>query len=189
MNSRHMETFYAAERAVWRRWLRANYKKKQEIWLVYYRKGSGKPRIGYNDAVEEALCFGWIDSNVRKLDEQSFAQRFSPRNPKSRFSQANKERLRRLVALGRVARDVLASVASALEEENMLPKDILDAIRANKPAWTNFQRFSDAYKRIRVAFIDGARGRPQEFHKRLAYFIRMTEHGRQFGFGGIEKYY
>lgn len=189
MNSARMETFYAADRAAWRRWLRANYRKKREIWLVYYRKGTGKPRIEYNDAVEEALCFGWIDSNVRKLDERTFAQRFSPRNPKSQYSQANKERLRRLVALGRVARDVLPALGPALEEANTLPGDILDAIRANKRAWKNFQRFSDAYKRIRIAFIDGARGRPQEFRKRLAYFIRMTEQNRQFGFGGIEKYY
>ncbi len=184
-----METFHTADRAAWRRWLRSNYKKKPEIWLVYYRKGSGKPRIEYNDAVEEALCFGWIDSNVRKLDEQRFAQRFSPRNPKSPYSQANKERVRRLVALGRVARDVLPGLAPALEEANTLPRDILDAIRAHKRAWANFQRFSDAYKRIRIAFIDGARGRPREFRKRLAYFIRMTEQDRQFGFGGLEKYY
>ncbi len=184
-----LETFYTAERRVWRRWLRQNYKRKPEIWLVYYRKGSGKARIQYNDAVEEALCFGWIDSTVRKLDEQRFAQRFSPRKPHSPYSQANKERLRRLAAEGRVAREVLPTLASVLHERTQFPHDILEAIKSNREAWRNFQRFSAGYKRIRIAFIDGARRRPAEFRKRLDYFIRMTEKNRQFGFGGIEKYY
>ena len=72
-------------------WLRQQYKTEKEIWLVYYKKGSGKPRIEYNDAVEEALCFGWIDSTVRSIDENRFAQRFSPRKPNSKYSPANKE--------------------------------------------------------------------------------------------------
>lgn len=189
MPSHRLETFYSADRRAWRRWLRRNYKTKQEIWLIYYRKSSGKPRIGYNDAVEDALCFGWIDSTVKKLDEKRFAQRFSPRQPKSRYSQANKERLRNLVARGKVAREVLATLGDALSEETAVPPDILRAIKANKTAWENFGKFSESYKRIRIAFIQGARRRPAEFRKRLEYFIRMTEKGRQFGFGGIEKYY
>lgn len=184
-----LETFYTSDRRVWRRWLRQNHKTKKEIWLIYYRKASGKPRLEYNDAVEEALCFGWIDSTVRKLDDLSFAQRFSPRNPKSHYSQANVERLRKLAADGRVADGVLKAIGSLLAQQPALPADILKAIRKNKEAWRNFQRFSDSYKRIRIAFIEGARRRPTEFRKRLDYFIRMTEKNRQFGFGGIEKYY
>ncbi len=178
-----------SSRVQWRRWLKKNYRIEKEIWLVYYRKSSGKPRIPYNDAVEEALCFGWIDSNVKKLDEQRFAQRFSARKPKSAYSQANKERLRRLVADGKVMQDVLSTLGDISEEKFEIPRDILKAIRAEKLAWKNFQTFSEGYKRIRIAFIDGARNRPQEFQKRLNYFIKMTERNKQFGFGGIEKYY
>ena len=87
------KTLYAAKRAEWRKWLKQNYKTEKEIWLVFYKKSSGKPRIEYNDAVEEALCFGWIDSTVKKIDDESFAQRFSRRNPKTGYSQSNKERL------------------------------------------------------------------------------------------------
>ena len=183
------QVFYAATRAEWRKWLKKNYKTEKEIWLVYYKKTSGKPRVEYNDAVEEALCFGWIDSNVKKIDEERFAQRFSRRNPKTGYSQANKERLAKLVAEGKVMKDVLATLGDIASEEFETPKDILEAIKENKEAWKNFQKFSETYKRIRIAFIDGARNRPQEFQKRLNYFVKMTEKNKQFGFGGIDKYY
>jgi uncharacterized protein YdeI (YjbR/CyaY-like superfamily) len=183
------ETLYVVKRQDWRKWLRENYRTKQEVWLVYYKKDSGKPRIEYNDAVEEALCFGWIDSIVRSLDEQRFAQRFSPRKPGSKYSPANKERLKDLLRKKKVIKEVRETLEDLSEEEFTIPEDILAAIRSNKQAWNNFQKFSDAYKRIRIGFIEGARKRPDEFRKRLAYFIRMTEQNKQFGFGGIEKHY
>lgn len=179
---------HVSDRKKWRAWLK-KHKSEKEIWLVYHKKHTGKPRIPYNDAVEEALCFGWIDSIVKTIDEDRFAQRFSPRNPKSSYSQANKERLRELIRRGQVAKDVLATLGGVTEEEFEIPPDILKAIKASKEAWKNLQGFSPAYLRIRIAFIDGARNRPQEFKKRLKHFIEMTEKNKQFGFGGIEKYY
>jgi uncharacterized protein YdeI (YjbR/CyaY-like superfamily) len=99
---------HIVNRREWRAWLRKHYKSEKEIWLVSYKKHTGKPRILYNDAVEEALCFGWIDSTVRTLDDKRFAQRFSPRRPGSPYSQANKERLRSLVSKRKVVREVAA---------------------------------------------------------------------------------
>ena len=183
------KTVYFSDRQSWRNWLAQHYDKEKEIWLVYPKKSSGKPRIVYNDAVEEALCFGWIDSTTKRIDENSYAQRFSPRNPKSTYSETNKQRLRKLVAEGKVIPSVQAAIKDFLEEEFVMPKDILEAVKANKQAWENFQKFSFSYKRIRVAYIEGARNRPNEFKKRLENFIKMTEKNRQFGFGGIEKYY
>jgi uncharacterized protein YdeI (YjbR/CyaY-like superfamily) len=180
---------YVTERDAWRAWLAENYDKEKEIWLIFPKKASGKPRIPYNDAVEEALCFGWIDSRVKRINENSYAQRFSPRNPNSKYSQANKVRLRELVRLGKVLPSAQATLGDVLNEEFTVPADILEEIKANKQAWKNFQRFSPEYKRIRVAFIEGARNRPAEFRKRLKYFIEMSEKNKQFGFGGIEKYY
>lgn len=181
---------YATRREEWRLWLEGHYKTESEIWLVYYKAHTGKPRIAYNDAVEEALCFGWIDSTVRTIDEDSFAQRFSLRNPKSKYSQANKERLRALARQGKIIPEVLATHGDVLEDEGFeIPADILEAIKTSMVAWVNFQGFSPVYVRIRIAFIDAARNRPQEFEKRLRYFIRMTEKNEQFGFGGIEKHY
>jgi uncharacterized protein YdeI (YjbR/CyaY-like superfamily) len=175
--------------AAWRAWLEAHYRSEKEIWLVYTRQHTGKPRIPYNDAVEEALCFGWIDSTVRSLDDDRYAQRFSVRNPKTPYSQANKERLRELIRQGKVAEDLLATLGHLENETFEIPADILAAVQANPQAWENFQRFSAPYVRIRVAFIDSARKRPAEFDKRLRYFIEMTAKNKQFGFGGIEKYY
>ncbi len=186
---RKLELFYTADRREWRQWLRRYHKAKMEVWLVYYRKGTGKPRLAYNDAVEEALCFGWIDSTVRKLDDQRFAQRFSPRKPNSPYSQANKERLHNLIAARKVLPDIVAGLGDTLRVKPEVAADILEAIKANPKAWDNYQSLSESYRRIRIAFVEGARGRPAEFKKRLAYFIRMIEKKRLFGFGGIDKYY
>ena len=183
------KTLYITTRKVWRNWLKKNYNTEKEIWLVYPRKATGKPRIEYNDAVEEALCFGWIDSIVKKFDEESTVQRFSPRKPKAKYSQANIERLRSLVAKKKVMKELAETLGDILNEEVVIPPDILKAIKANKTAWKNFQKFSEPYKRIRIAFIHGARHRPEEFKKRLRHFIEVTEKNKMFGFGGIEKHY
>ena len=183
------KTLHVTNRKDWRKWLREHYKTGKEIWLVYYKKGTDKPRIAYNDAVEEALCFGWIDSIVKTLDEERTAQRFSPRRTKSKYSPANKERLRKLVKQRRVIKEVRETLGNLSEEKFEIPNDILKAIKANREAWINFQKFSDAYKRIRIGFIEGARNRPDEFQKRLRYFIKMTEKNKQYGFGGIEKHF
>jgi uncharacterized protein YdeI (YjbR/CyaY-like superfamily) len=183
------KTLHVTNRKDWRKWLRQHYKTEKEIWLVYYKKATGKPRIEYNDAVEEALCFGWIDSTLKPLDEERNAQRFSPRRPGSTYSPANRERLRKLLRQRKVIKKVRETLGNLLEEAFEIPGDILKAIQASPEAWKNFQRFSDAYKRIRIGFIDGARNRPEEFQKRLRYFLKMTEKNKQYGFGGIEKHY
>ena len=183
------KTLHVTNPKDWRKWLREHYKTEKEIWLVYDKTETGKPRILYNDAVEEALCFGWIDSTLKTLDETRMAQRFSPRNPKSKYSPANKERLRALLKQHKVIKEVREALGDLSEEKFEMPEDILKAIQANKEAWKNFQKFSEAYKRIRIGFIDGARKRPEEFKKRLRYFIKMTEKNKQYGFGGIEKHY
>lgn len=139
--------------------------------------------------MEEALAFGWIDSTVKKIDENATAQRFTPRNPKSGYSQANIERLRKLMEEGRVIPAVREAVAPILAKEFIFPADIMAKIKANKIAWKNFRAFSPAYQRIRVGYVEGARARPAEFQKRLNNLINKSEKNKQFGFGGIEKYY
>jgi uncharacterized protein YdeI (YjbR/CyaY-like superfamily) len=175
------KTLYVTDREEWRAWLEENHAREKEIWLVYYRKGSGKGRIPYNDAVEEALCFGWIDSTNKSIDEERLAQRFSPRSPKSGFSPMNKERVRRLIEQGRMTQAGLDMLGDALEGEFEVPADIEEALRADVQVWENFQQFPESYKRIRVGWIDGARHRPEEFEKRLRYFVKMTRQGKRFG--------
>jgi uncharacterized protein YdeI (YjbR/CyaY-like superfamily) len=183
-----VDTFYAKNRREWRAWLSKNHKTANEIWLVYYRKETGKPRVSYNDAVEEALCYGWIDSIIRKVDDERFAQKFSPRRPKSVLSQMNRERVRKLIANKKMTKAGLAAIAHVYDPEDdevdafEVPKDILKELKSDKGTWRNFQSFPDEYKRIRVAWIDAARVRPEEFEKRLRYFLKMTKQGKRFGY-------
>jgi uncharacterized protein YdeI (YjbR/CyaY-like superfamily) len=181
------KTLYVADRKAWRTWLSRHYRKEKEVWLVYYKKASGKPRIPYNDAVEEALCFGWIDSIVKKVDDERFAQRFSPRRRGSVLSQMNRERIRELISEGRMTRAGLVAVSHAFKagaaDAFVFPKRILDAIRKDKAAWENFKKMPESYKRIRIAYIKGRRRQGEEaFRKSLANFIRMTAKNRRFGF-------
>jgi len=183
------KTLNIKNREEWAAWLAVNHYKEKEIWPVYYNKKSGRGRIGYNEAVEEALGFGWIDSTIKSIDEFSSAQRFTPRNLKSGYSQANIERSRRLVEEGRVIPSVRAAAAPILAKKFIFPPDIIAKLKANKAAWENFQKYSPAYRRIRIGYVEGARARPDEFNKRLDNLIKKLANNKQFGFGGIEKYY
>ena len=179
-----------SNRSKWRAWLRRNYKTAGAVWLVFYKKHTGRPRIAYNDAVEEALAFDWIDSTTKRVDEDRFAQRFTPRGPKSPYSEANLARLRAMAAKGRVVPEVLAKVRPLLVEKPLIiPPDILAALKADPQTWKNFRALSDAYKRIRIGYIVGARDRPDEFAKRLGNLLKMTKKNRLIGFGGIQKHY
>jgi uncharacterized protein YdeI (YjbR/CyaY-like superfamily) len=96
------ETLYVTTREEFRTWLAANHAGKSEIWLVNYKKATGKPTIPYVDAVEEAICFGWIDGFEKSMDAERFATRFTPRRPKSNWTETNKERARRMIAEGKM---------------------------------------------------------------------------------------
>lgn len=179
-----------SRRREWRAWLSRNHAAAKEVWLVFPKKHTGAPRLPYNDAVEEALAFGWIDSTARRIDEDRYAQRFTPRRAGSAYSEANLARLRAMAAKGQVIPEVLEKVRPLLVEKPVsVPRDILAALKADPETWANFKAFSDAYKRIRLGYIEGARDRPQEFAKRLLNFLKMTKANRLIGFGGIQKHY
>ena len=141
----------------------------------------GKPSLPYNDAVEEALCFGWIDSTVKKIDAERNAQRYTPRRPNSPFSEMNKERVRRLIAAGLMTPAGLAAAGDLSTEKFTIAEDILQALKADAQAWQNFRAFPESYQRIRVGWIEGARKRPADFEKRLRYFIKMTAANKKYG--------
>jgi uncharacterized protein YdeI (YjbR/CyaY-like superfamily) len=182
------KTFYPPNRKAWREWLKKHAKTEKEVWLIYYQKRSGKTRIAYNDAVEEALCFGWIDSTVKTYDAERIVQKFSPRKRNSPYSQINKERLGRLIQQRKVSPDVLATLGDITTEAFTIPKDILRTLKANPTVWENFQHYSGSYQRIRIAYIESGKRRPGAYEKRLRHFLAMTEQDKQFGFG-IETYF
>ena len=153
-------------------------------------KESKEPALSYNDAVEEALCFGWIDSTIKHIDPAHRAQRFTPRKKGSPYSRPNIERLIWLDGQGMLHPSVRECVLPLLRTPYVFPTDIVDAIQADAAAWENYEKLSEPYKRIRVAYIDAARKRPDEFKKRLESFIKKTREGKIItGYGGIDKYY
>ena len=177
-----MKTLYVTNRTDWRKWLEKYHGSEKEVWLVYYRKRTGKPRISYEDAVEEALAFGWIDSIQKGIDDESFAQRFSPRKNTANWSEANKERVRRLINIGRMTPAGMAKIGDALKEERVTPKDdILSALKKDKIIWENYNGFPGSYKNVRIGWIEASRKRPAEFRKRLDYFLKMTGKNKMFG--------
>jgi uncharacterized protein YdeI (YjbR/CyaY-like superfamily) len=189
------KTLDVKDREEWRLWLSKNYDKEKEIWLIYYRKSSGKKRIPYKDCVEEALCYGWIDGIVKGIDEEKFCQRFSPRRPNSNLSEMNKENIRRMIKAGKMTPVGLKAVSKSFNHEEdkkkklVIAPDILKAIKSNKEAWANFQKLSDGYKKIRIAYIEHYRGynldnskdKDKIFKQKLAYFLKMTAKGKTYG--------
>ena len=183
------KTLYVDNRKSWHLWLSRHHKTEPEVWLIYYRKESGKPRISYDDAVLEALCYGWIDSTVKKIDKERFAQRFSPRRPKSVLSQMNRERIRELIKEKRVTKAGLEAVAHVFDpktdriEKPEIPPGILKALRADKNAWKHFQKMPPSYQRIRIAYIEDRKRHGLNMYKKaLAHFIKMTALDKRIGF-------
>ena len=180
------KTLYVADRRTWRAWLRKHHKTAGEIWLIYYKKGASRPRIPYNDAVEEALCFGWIDSILKPINHKKYAQRFSPRRNTSQLSAMNEERVRRLIRQRRMTRSGLEAIRHRFDSvaktgRVRIPSDILTALKLDRTIWYNFSRFPESYKRIRIGWIDASRHRPTVFRQRLGYFLKMTRLNKRFG--------
>ncbi len=182
------KTLYLTDRAKWRSWLAMNHKNEKEIWLVYYRKSSGKPRLPYNDAVEEALCFGWIDSIQKGIDLEKFAQRFTPRKPNSSLSEANRKRIRELIKEGKMTKAGLEAVSGSFDASKdqtdnwSIAPDILEALKTDELAWKNFQKLPAGYKKVRIGFIESRRRHGNEmFQRSLRHFIKMTARNKRFG--------
>jgi uncharacterized protein YdeI (YjbR/CyaY-like superfamily) len=184
------KTLYVASREEWRAWLEDHHRSETEVWLIYYKKQSGRPRIPYDHAVEEAICFGWIDSIVKRMDDERFAQKFTPRRDASRWSALNKRRLRKLIRDGRMTEAGLATVdATALDEEPDakpsaramdLPRALKQALMANPKAWKNFQNLAPSYRRHYVGWIMQAK-KEETRVRRLREAIGLLEQNRKLG--------
>jgi len=184
------KTLYVSDRAAWRAWLEEHHACEREVWLVYYKKHTGRPRIPYEDAVEEALCFGWIDSTVRRLDEDSYLQRFTPRKGKSNWCESNVVRARRLIAEGRMTKAGLDKIAAgALEaefaprpksKEVEVPRFVSSALRKTPKAWENFRALAPSYRREYVNWITQAK-REETRDRRLAEAARLLSENKKLG--------
>lgn len=171
------ETLELDSRTQWRAWLKKHHKAAKEIWLVVDKE---KTKFTYLGSVEEALCFGWIDGIAKKIDRTRLAQRFTPRQKKSHWTELNKERARRLIARGRMTEAGYA-VLPDLSLNLQIPSDVKAALMADKETWQNFQKFPELYKRIRIGFIEEMRGKPDVFQTRLKNFLKKTKQNKMFG--------
>jgi uncharacterized protein YdeI (YjbR/CyaY-like superfamily) len=170
-------SFHPTTRAAWRRWLQAHHTQPDGVWLISYRKPTSKPRVEYAAAVEEALCFGWIDSTARLLDEARSMQWFSPRKEGSGWSRINRTRVEQLIAAGRMAPAGLAKVEAAKQsgDWNSLdafealerPPDLAAALDATESARSNYEAFPHSAKFIILHWIASARA-PATRAKRIA---------------------
>jgi len=175
--------FHPLTRKEWRDWLRENHDESPGIWFVYYKKQTGKPRVTYDEAVEEALCFGWVDSLPRRVDENVSKLLFTPRKPKSVWSKLNKERVERLIENGLMTEVGLAKIEAAKRNgswnaldasDNLeIPKDLAQAFKANKIAARNFTAFSDAVKR-NILFWVGSAKRDETRATRIEKTVAMA---------------
>ena len=184
------QLLFCRDRTEWRNWLSAHFESEREVWFVFPTVASGEIGVSYNDAVEEALCFGWIDGRAGTLDATHGLRRFTPRRKGSPYSQPNIERLIFLSREGLIHPSVRPSVEELLKTPFVFPQDILDEIQKDPIAWEHYEAFTEPYKRIRIAYIDAARKRPEEFRKRLANFIEKTRENKLImGYGGVDRYY
>lgn len=180
--SDNQESIYAKDRSEWRKWLE-NHAVSSGVWLIYYKKGSGKPSVSYDEAVEEALCFGWIDSRVNALDDQRYMQFFSPRKPKSSWSKLNKQRVAQLIQNGLMTATGLEKIEAAKRdgswnlldaiEDLQLSADIMAALDSNKTASDNFMAFSTSVKKNIVRWIESAK-RPETRLQRIAETVTLA---------------
>lgn len=161
------ERIEAKNRAEWRQWLQENHQTSGGIWLIYYKKGSGKPTISYDEAVEEALSFGWIDSKVNALDEERYMQIFTPRKQGSIWSKLNKARVKKIIEEERITLAGLEKIEAAKKDgswdflddiENLIiPEDLKEALESNEAAKTNFRAFGDSNKKQILYWIKTAK--------------------------------
>jgi uncharacterized protein YdeI (YjbR/CyaY-like superfamily) len=177
-NSIHPKT-----RAEWRKWLERHHTRAEGVWLISYKKATGKPRFEYDEAVEEALCFGWIDSKPNKLDDERSLLWFAPRKAGAGWSKPNKERVERLIAAGQMAPAGLAKIEAAKRDGSWtaldavealeIPPDLAKALAANRKAQEHFAAFPRSAKRGILEWIANART-PETRAKRIAETARLA---------------
>ncbi|MGO5939337.1 YdeI/OmpD-associated family protein [Akkermansia muciniphila] len=165
-----------------RQWLEQNHKIEKECWVVVKRgKPKGNNTFWYIDAVEEAMCFGWIDSTTKKLDNGITAQKLAPRRTGSLWSELNKERCRRMEKLGKMTEAGRSALPDMSSAGFIIDKEILKALQTDNEVWENFLKFPPLYQRVRIDTIQIKKKQPQLFQSRLQKLIKNTKKGIMYG--------
>jgi uncharacterized protein YdeI (YjbR/CyaY-like superfamily) len=180
------------DRERWREWLLNNHDKEREAWLIFYKKHTGKPTVSYEAAVEEALCFGWIDSTVRRIDEERYMQHFTPRKPSARWSPDNVLRVKKMIEQKRMTPAGLEKYQAFLDHPGRLvvidkpaddlhiPADLLKTLEKDPLTLKKFIALSDSYKHLCIRWIEAAK-RAETRIKRISEIAELTSKGQKIG--------
>lgn len=179
------KTLYITDRKEWRKWLEKHHNTAKEIWLIYYKKHSGKPRIPYDDAVEEALCFGWIDSLVKSIDDEKYMQKYTPRKKNSIWSEINVKRCEKMIKESKMTDAGMILIEEAkingkwdraytTKKIFEMPEDLEIALKKNKSAWNNFTKFAPSYKNNYIHWIISAKKEETKI-KRISEVVKRSE--------------
>jgi len=186
-----MKTFEARNRKEWRNWLEKNNSGTREIWLIYYKKHTNKPTITYRDSVEEAICFGWIDGIKKKIDDERYTHRFTPRKNNSKWSPTNIDIAKRMIQAKMMTSEGLQAYEQGKEYdldflkihssiENKLPSELEQKIKNNEIAWNNFNSLAPGYKKQYILWIKSAK-RNETKQKRFSEAIKLLEQNKKLG--------
>jgi uncharacterized protein YdeI (YjbR/CyaY-like superfamily) len=180
------KTLYLKDRKAWRKWLEKNHAKEKDVWLIYYKKHTGKPRIPYDHAVEEALCFGWIDSTVKRVDDEKYIQRYSPRNKGSVWAISNIRRVKKMMKQGKMTKagiKTLEGIDLETHEKTMrkkvsTPRLLSDALKKNKKAEQNFKKLRKSHKEMFSYWINDAK-KQETKERRVKRVVQLMKDGKK----------
>jgi len=187
-----MKEIYLPTRAAWRKWLRDNHDREEKgIWLVFYKKGSGKPSLDYEESVEEALCFGWIDSIIKRIDEERYCRKFTPRKETSAWSPTNRRRAEKIIRDKRMTTFGLAKIMAAkkLGRWEMdtrpgidleIPRELSKALERDKQAKEFFAQMAPTHQNHFIGWITTAK-RPETRERRLKESLALLKRGKRLG--------
>ena len=182
--------FAPANREEWHNWLESNGRTVKGVWLIHYKVGTGKPSLSYEEAVREAICFGWIDGIRKRLDDERYAQKYSPRTADTRWSETNLNRVKELIADGRMTPAGYEKLGHKIDEldqpdvqpahQFVVPPELIEAIRRNRMAWQNYQNLPESARRNYLRWVASAK-REETLRRRLAEVIEKLEHNEPLG--------
>ena len=182
------KSFTPSSLADWRSWLEQNHEREQEVWLVYRKAGSRTTNIDYESSVEEALCFGWIDSIIQKIDEEKYARKFNPRRLESKWSETNKRRVIKVMREGRMTEAGMAKVTFDVKEVDtskpkpkrpavQMPEKMEQALKSRPRLWEAFQKISPSYRRNYILWLADAK-KPETFERRFQILVEEVLAGK-----------
>lgn len=181
-----MKTLDIRSRMAWRRWLAKHHATDSEVWLIFHKAHTGTPSIAYEAAVEEALCYGWVDSLIKRLDEDRYARKFTPRKADSKWSPSNRRRYAQLTAAGRLAAagvkraPTTGSAYAPVPDVSAVPADVAKALKAAPKAWTYFQSLPPSHRRHYLLWIVTAKQEDTR-QRRLREAVRLLLRGKELG--------